>query len=201
MKKKIVSLCLCVALLAVAVIGGTLAYFTDTTEVKTNVFTVGDVEIKLDEPEWEEPETVEPGIEYSKDPTVTNIGTSDAWVRINVTLSDWAAFKTAAAKHNITDLSTIFADHDATKWTRVSITEDSEKDTVTYSYLFNEILAAEEDTGALFTSVTVPAAFDNDDMEAIAGEDGKFTIDVYAEAIQDADFADAAAAFDAFDDE
>ena len=44
MKKKIVSLCLVVALAATAVIGGTLAYFTDTDEAE-NVFTFGNVDI------------------------------------------------------------------------------------------------------------------------------------------------------------
>lgn len=48
MKKKIVSLCLVVALTATAVIGGTLAYFTDTDGAK-NVMTVGNVSIIQDE--------------------------------------------------------------------------------------------------------------------------------------------------------
>ena len=46
MKKKITALCLCVALLAVAVVGASLAYFTDTDEA-TNTFTVGNVKIDL----------------------------------------------------------------------------------------------------------------------------------------------------------
>ncbi len=46
MKKKIIALCLIVALAATAVIGGTLAYFTDTDSAK-NTFTVGNVEIQL----------------------------------------------------------------------------------------------------------------------------------------------------------
>ena len=46
MKKKILVLCLVVALAATAIIGGTLAYFTDTDE-ETNTFTAGGVEIDL----------------------------------------------------------------------------------------------------------------------------------------------------------
>lgn len=46
MKKKITAICLCVALVAVAVVGASLAYFTDTDN-KTNTFAVGNVEIKL----------------------------------------------------------------------------------------------------------------------------------------------------------
>ena len=46
MKKKITALCLCVALLAVAVVGASLAYFTDTKSA-TNTFAVGNVSIDL----------------------------------------------------------------------------------------------------------------------------------------------------------
>lgn len=46
MKKKIVALCLCVALAVVAIGGATLAYFTDT-KTATNTFTVGNVKIEL----------------------------------------------------------------------------------------------------------------------------------------------------------
>lgn len=50
MKKKILSLCLIVAMAVTAVIGGTLAYFTDTDEA-TNTFTAGGVSIDLIEKE------------------------------------------------------------------------------------------------------------------------------------------------------
>ena len=46
MKRKLIAICLCVALAAVAVVGASLAYFTDTKSA-TNTFTVGNVEIKL----------------------------------------------------------------------------------------------------------------------------------------------------------
>lgn len=46
MKKKLTAIFLCVALVAVAIIGGTLAYFTDTDK-ETNTFAVGNVKIDL----------------------------------------------------------------------------------------------------------------------------------------------------------
>ena len=46
MKKKILALSLCVVMLAIAIVGGTLAYFTDT-DSETNTFTVGNVKIDL----------------------------------------------------------------------------------------------------------------------------------------------------------
>lgn len=48
MKKKIFAIVLCVAMLAIAIAGGTLAYFTDN-DAKTNTFTMGDVKIHVDE--------------------------------------------------------------------------------------------------------------------------------------------------------
>lgn len=50
MKKKILVLCLVVALAVTAVVGGTLAYFTDTDN-ETNTFTAGGVKIDLIEQE------------------------------------------------------------------------------------------------------------------------------------------------------
>lgn len=46
MKKKITAIALVVAMLAIAVVGGSLAYFTDAKEA-TNTFTVGNVKIEL----------------------------------------------------------------------------------------------------------------------------------------------------------
>ena len=56
MKKKILVLCMVVALAATAIIGGTLAYFTDTDEA-TNTFTAGGVKIDLIEQQVNEDRT------------------------------------------------------------------------------------------------------------------------------------------------
>lgn len=50
MKKKLTAIFLCVALVAIAIVGGSLAYFTDT-EKATNTFTAGGVAIDLIEQE------------------------------------------------------------------------------------------------------------------------------------------------------
>ena len=83
--KKIISLCLCVALLAVAVIGGTLAYFTDN-DAKENVFTVGDVNIVLTETEWDKEEDhsdVYPGEALKKNPVVANVSDDGETISAN----------------------------------------------------------------------------------------------------------------------
>ena len=183
MKKKIVTLCVVICLLVVAAIGGTLAYFTDN-ETATNVFTMGKVDIELTETEWVAPDAVYPGIAYEKNPVVKNVGDDSAWIRVDVTLSDAAAFITAAGKYQITDLSVIFDEHDETKWTRAEIVQDAEKDTLTYSYYYNDLLEAGESTDAIFTQVKIPGQFNNADMKAI-GEN--FTITIQAHAMQTAD--------------
>ena len=95
MKKKIIALCLIVALAATAVIGGTLAYFTDTDEA-TNVFTTGNVDITLTEPNWDAAKEEDtdhakliPGRTIAKDPTITVETTSErAYTFMKVTLSN-----------------------------------------------------------------------------------------------------------------
>lgn len=51
MKKKLTAIFLCVALVAIAVVGASLAYFTDTKSAK-NTFTVGNVKIELLESQY-----------------------------------------------------------------------------------------------------------------------------------------------------
>lgn len=98
MKKKIVSVCLVVCLLATAIIGTTLAYFTDKTEVVTNTFTSGNVDITLDEAPVDtngqatagdrvttNEYKLYPGKEYDKDPTVHIVKDSeDCYVFVKV---------------------------------------------------------------------------------------------------------------------
>lgn len=99
MKKKIVAFAMVFALAAVAVVGGSLAYFTDT-DAKDNTFTTGNVKIELIEnfgdndpttPEKLLPATgsaqdgtLENGI--TKEVTVKNTGSEDAYVRVHIAI-------------------------------------------------------------------------------------------------------------------
>ena len=107
MKKKVVTLCLVLALAAIAIAGGTIAYFNDTAEAE-NVFTAGGVKVELIEQQVNEAGTaLEPfeqnqvlmpivgSAQGEKDDfgqpvaknyidkivTVKNTGASPAWVR------------------------------------------------------------------------------------------------------------------------
>lgn len=90
-KKKIVSLCLVLALAAIAVVGGTVAYFTDTDNA-TNTFTVGKVDITLNETDnqgnpFVQDQMLLPGANnaIAKNVTVTVVNDSQpAWVWVEV---------------------------------------------------------------------------------------------------------------------
>lgn len=109
MKKKIVALCLCVALAVVAIGGATLAYFTDTAE-KANTFTVGNVKIDLTEEKWDadaSTKTLVPGKIYEKDPVITVAdGSMDSYLVLDVSINKysslfWVMAADASADANI----------------------------------------------------------------------------------------------------
>ncbi len=99
MKKKIPVIVTAVALVALIAVGGTLAFFTDKGEV-TNVITMGDVNIKLEEPIFSSSDMttkaddgsfvkkglILPGSSFVKDPTITNIGSNPCYIRSKVSL-------------------------------------------------------------------------------------------------------------------
>ncbi len=73
MKKKITAIFLCVALAAIAVVGASLAYFTDTKSA-TNTFTVGNVKIDLIESRFHREGNDNSGDTSIPDPTGTASG-------------------------------------------------------------------------------------------------------------------------------
>ncbi|MGN1413014.1 MAG: TasA family protein [Anaerovoracaceae bacterium] len=92
MKKKILSICLVACLALTAVVGGTLAYFTDSTDAKVNEFTVGNVGIDLTEPNWKGDATLMPGKSYDKDPTITvDKGSQDAYVFLKMDMNKYVS--------------------------------------------------------------------------------------------------------------
>ena len=73
MKKKITAIFLCVALVAIAIVGASLAYFTDTKSA-TNTFTVGNVKIDLIESKFHREGNDNSGDTTIPDPTNTASG-------------------------------------------------------------------------------------------------------------------------------
>ncbi len=109
MKKKLTAIFLCVALVAIAVVGASLAYFTDTTENVQNTFTMGGVKIDLTEPEWnpDEVHKLMPGSTFAKDPTITvQEDSEDSYVFLEMSLNKyssllWVMAADASADANI----------------------------------------------------------------------------------------------------
>ena len=193
----------CALLLVAASVFGTMAYLTSTDEVK-NTFTVGKVNIKLDEAKVNADGTpVEgadrvkensykllPGHTYTKDPTVTVLsGSESSYIKMTVTFSKAneldAIFAPAGA-----DLTSIFKGYDSTTWIAKGNTKDTTANTRTYEFWYKEAVGAP--TGdvaldALFDSITVPGTITGDQLKTIEG----MTITVNAYAIQADGFANA----------
>ena len=209
-KAKGLILVLCAVLLVAGSIMGTLAYLTDTKEV-VNTFTVGDVEIKVDETDVtpdgkpiEDADRVEgneyhliPGQTYTKDPTMTVLkGSEESYVRMMVTINhvselraifgtDFQPHKYAAGMNN-----SIWVYHN---------TVDNGDNTVTYEFRYHKTVNAFEATEdvvlePLFTSFSVPGELTGEQLATIAD----LEIRVEGHAIQTLSFDTADAAWAAF---
>lgn len=162
-KKKFFSIALAASLAAVAVVGSSLAYFTDKDE-KTNTLTIGNVDITLTEPGWdatgkEEAKEMYPGEAVAKDPTVTNNGKNPAFVRVKV---EWP--------ENV-DLSyrTDYVDNKL---------GDNWVDGKDGYFYYNEVLGLNETTDALFDQIVLGTDTMNGDATT------EYDVVVYAEAVQ-----------------
>ena len=204
-KKTILVAAIAVMLVAALVVGGTLAYFTDT-KTADNTFTMGNVAITLDETNadpnaptgsgrvTENAYTVYPGLTVAKDPTVTNVGANDAWIRAKIVVkASWDQLNQlglieAAIDATGEKLATISKLGDGGRYTGSVIMGDD--NTFTFVMKYADKLAPRAAT-PVFTQVAIPGETVVDSFN--------FHIDVVAEAIQ-ADGLDTwEAAFAAFD--
>lgn len=87
-KKRLTFTLLSAALIIAVAVSATLAYFTDLDEV-TNTFVMGDVEIQLEEPSWDEDSGLDlkPGGVCEKDPTITALE-GQSYMRIRMQIVD-----------------------------------------------------------------------------------------------------------------
>ena len=211
MKKtsKALLLMLCAVLLVAASVLGTMAYLTSTDTV-TNTFTVGNVQIKLDEAKANADGTLVqgadrvkansykllPGHPYNKDPMVTVLkGSESAYIKMTVTFSKAAELDVIFAPTGA-DMTSIFKGYDSTNWIAKGNTEDTAANTRTYEFWYKEAVAAPNGDvalDALFDSITVPGTITNEQLATIEG----MTITVNAYAIQADGFDTAADAWNA----
>ena len=210
MKKKILVACLCVALAVLTIAGTTLAYLT-SQETVTNTFTVGKVEIKLDEAKANADGTLVPnadrvkensyklipGHTYNKDPMVTVLsGSESSYIKMTVTFTKAAELDAIFAPTGA-DLTSIFNGYDSTNWIYKGNTEDTTANTRTYEFWYKEAVAAPNGDvalDALFDQIKAPDSLTNSDLNNL--KDLKITVNAYA--IQADGFATAEAAWAAF---
>ena len=208
-RSKALLLTLCAVLLVAATIFGTMAYLTSTDTV-TNTFTVGKVNIKLDEAKAnsdgslvanadrvkENQYKLLPGHTYNKDPMVTVLsGSESSYVKMTVTFSKADELDAIFAPDGA-NLTSIFNGYDAANWIAKGNTKGADN-TRTYEFWYKEAVAAptaDVALDALFDSITVPGEITNEQLATIEG----MTITVNAYAIQADGFADAEAAWAAF---
>ena len=171
MKKKILAITLCVAMLAIMLVSGTLAYFTDN-DAKINTFTVGNVSIVLTEPKWDatgaaEAFDVYPGEALAKDPTVTNDGKNPCFVRVSVT--GWDALINAELSANNITYRTDYVD--------AKLGENWVLHTDGYFY-YTKVMQPADVTDALFDQIVIPTDVVNDATGA------QYNLEVKAYAVQ-----------------
>lgn len=210
-KAKVLIAALCAVLLVVGSVMGTLAYLTDRQAV-VNTFTVGNVDITVDEaPVTPDGEVIPgedrvegndyhliPGQSYTKDPTMTvKAGSEESYVRMMVTINC------------ISELRAIFGNNflphdfiegkDSNIWVYEDTVENGDN-TVTYEFRYYKPVDAFEATEdvvlePLFTSFTIPGSMTGEQLATIAD----LEIRVEGHAIQTATFDSAAEAWVAFD--
>ncbi len=200
--RKVLTLALCAILLVSATIMGTMAYLTSTDEVK-NTFTVGNVQIKLDEAKVENGVAVTPevrvkensykllpGHSYDKDPTVTVLkGSEESYVRMLVTINMKSELDAIGM-----NMAEVFVGEDTTKWIPVGNGTEGTDNTMVYEFRYYQTVTALDDEvklPALFTDIVVPGTINNKQLETLNG----LEIKVVAQAIQADGFATAEAAW------
>lgn len=218
--KKIIALLLCAVLLVAGSVAGTLAYLTSRDTV-VNTFTVGKVEIKLDEAAVQENgEYVSghdnrvktnkyhllPGHSYIKDPTVTVLANSDkAYIRMKVNVFTMDALKSAMPidkfptyyNGDVFLLQNLVTGWNSELWQFESYTADGDNGVYEFRYFAPVDTMDGQDLvlDDLFETIEMPETLDNTAIANLAG----VQITVTADAIQADGFADAAAAWNAFD--
>ena len=195
MKKKLLIMSVAMVLVCAFAVGMTIAYLTSTDEV-VNTFTVGNVQIKLDEAEVDQYGVPQgspaprvkansykliPGHIYTKDPTVTVLsGSESSYIKMTVTFSKSRELDAIFAPTGA-DLTSIFKGYDSTNWICKGNTEDASANTRTYEFWYKETVAAPDGNvplDALFDSITVPGSITNAQLSTI--KDMKITVNAYA---------------------
>ena len=212
--KKILLGALALVLVVALSVAGTIAYLTSKTDNVKNTFTVGKVEIKLDEALVDEsgsavtPETrvyentydrIKPADTLDKDPTVTVLAKSeDCYVKMNVVIEAKEDISNIISTTDPAKYPQTFVDgFDNAVWTCKSMTKSDDGKKIMLEFWYKEVVpyaTTDTELAPLFTKVIVPAAATNETLATL----NETTVTITASAIQASGFADAAAAWAAF---
>lgn len=168
-KKNLVSVIVALSLVCVLAVGLISAYFTDV-ETQTNVFTVGKIDIDLQEPNWDEPTDILPEQEFPKDPQITNVGVNDAYVfmEVEVPYANVVTVADDGTKNAMADTE-LFTYEINDGWVAVGEgVKNEDKKTVTYIYAYGSDTAMT----ALVKDATTETLFDTIKFVNIADSQG-----------------------------
>lgn len=214
--KKILLICICVIAVLTVSLVGTLAYLQDTDSA-VNTFTVGQVHISVDEAKVNADGTlvagadrvkaneyhILPGMEYTKDPTVTvDGGSEDAYVRMILTVHNASEVQAILTKYNLGDFSVLIGGWDKNTWLYEGFTEDTAKNTISIEFRYKEIVAknaTDTKLPALFDTLIVPGKITGEEMKDLYN--GGFKMEIFGHAIQAAGFDSEDTAWTAFNDQ
>ncbi len=135
--------------------GGTAAYLTDF-ETATNSFTVGKVDIDLDEPNWKPEDNTDlvPTQVIRKDPYVANKGVNEAFVYLEVSVPVRNVITVAKdGTRNALAKTELFSFTKNKDWTQLERTEVGQN--MVYTYAYNHILKPGTKTTTLFDTVAL----------------------------------------------
>ena len=131
-----------------------LSYLTDF-ETATNSFTVGKVDIDLDEPNWKPEDNTDlvPTQVIRKDPYVANKGVNEAFVYLEVSVPVRNVITVAKdGTRNALAKTELFSFTKNKDWTQLERTEVGQN--MVYTYAYNHILKPGTKTTTLFDTVT-----------------------------------------------
>ncbi len=176
------SIAVAIVLLLILLIGGMMAFFTDT-DTATNVFELGKVDIKLLEKNWnaDNAKNLHPGDEVTKDPVIKNeTESTPAYVFAEVIVP---CFDSNDADTNV-DTPLFSLNTIGEGWTLISTSEINTTDkTITYVYAYGTSsamtsLAVGSSTPAVFSSVTLDSTLTSAQAES-AGKTHNIVVNAY----------------------
>lgn len=205
MKKKLTAVALIVCMIAIMLVGASLAYFTDETDVATNTFTAGKVDISLWENEQEVTENftglkydaLKPGETVEKAVEVQVAENSlDAYIAARIVVTGADLMDLLGVEDQYVDLTGLvsggFADEEVAyagtydeplAWENANYVLTQEFDLEKGEYIFTYYVKVAQAAGAkvkLFDELTIPEKWGNEEMAEFDG----MSMEITAYAVQ-----------------